>query len=102
MIAGGEGPVIAAGDRDGGWGWGLGVGVTMTSESGRFKMRAGNKQGAMMKNRIRLCGVRACGLVAISIAVLVLAGCNTTKGVGADIERAGEGLKDSADRNGAD
>jgi len=32
----------------------------------------------------------------------VLNGCNTTKGVGKDIEKAGDSLKDSADKNGAD
>ena len=35
----------------------------------------------------------ACGLLA--------AACNTTKGVGKDIEKAGEGLQHSADRHGA-
>lgn len=33
---------------------------------------------------------------------LALVACNTTKGVGKDIEKAGEGLKNSAGRNGAD
>lgn len=33
---------------------------------------------------------------------ITLPACNTTKGVGKDIEKAGEGLKDSASRNGAD
>ncbi len=36
------------------------------------------------------------------VSLLILVSCNTTKGVGKDIEKAGDGLKDSADRNGAD
>jgi len=36
------------------------------------------------------------------LAVLVfVTACNTTKGAGKDIEAAGEGLQNSADRNGA-
>lgn len=31
-----------------------------------------------------------------------LTGCNTTKGAGRDIERAGEGLQKSANKHGAD
>lgn len=45
---------------------------------------------------------RQCVALLIAFGVLLLGGCNTTKGVGADIEKAGEGLKNSADRNGAD
>jgi hypothetical protein len=37
----------------------------------------------------------------IAASLLALAACNTTKGVGTDIEKAGEGLKNSAERNGA-
>jgi|GEM_PF-1751959 len=34
-------------------------------------------------------------------SVVIIGACNTTKGVGTDIEKAGEGLKNSAERNGA-
>jgi predicted small secreted protein len=40
--------------------------------------------------------------LALAALATTLAACNTTKGVGADIEKAGEGLKGSAERNGAD
>lgn len=40
--------------------------------------------------------------LAICALFISLPACNTTKGVGADIENAGEGLKNSADRNGAE
>ncbi len=33
---------------------------------------------------------------------LVLAACNTTKGLGTDIEKAGDAIEQSAERNGAD
>lgn len=50
-----------------------------------------------MKAVVRIvAGVMLCALFAS------LPACNTTKGVGADIEKAGESLKDSASRNGAD
>ncbi len=42
--------------------------------------------------------VLAVALCACCVGVL---SCNTTKGVGADIEKAGAGLKHSAERNGA-
>ncbi len=32
---------------------------------------------------------------------LLLPACNTTKGLGTDIEKAGDGLQHSAERNGA-
>lgn len=38
----------------------------------------------------------------MGLVLLAIAGCNTTKGVGQDIENAGEGLKNSAERNGAE
>lgn len=41
-------------------------------------------------------------LLAASALLIVLAGCNTTKGFGEDVEDAGAELKDAADRNGAD
>lgn len=44
---------------------------------------------------------RILAIVAVCVIVVTLVGCNTTKGVGTDIEKAGEGLKNSADRNGA-
>jgi len=34
-------------------------------------------------------------------AALAVGACNTTKGVGQDIESAGSGIKNSAERNGA-
>lgn len=40
--------------------------------------------------------------LALCGAFLTLPACNTTKGFGKDIERTGESIKDSADRNGAD
>jgi predicted small secreted protein len=41
-------------------------------------------------------------LVLSFLAVALLAtACNTTKGAGKDIEAAGEGLQNSAERNGA-
>ena len=46
-----------------------------------------------MKNTLAKLVIVAC--------ILTLAACNTTKGVGTDIEKAGESLKDSAERNGA-
>lgn len=51
-----------------------------------------------MKNLIKtLCVI---GLFALVLSTVPA--CNTTKGFGKDIEKAGEGLKNSADRNGAD
>lgn len=41
-------------------------------------------------------------VLAVLSPLFALAACNTTKGVGADIESAGSGLKHSAERNGAD
>jgi len=41
-------------------------------------------------------------LGAMIAAIMGLAACNTTKGVGKDIEKAGDSLKDSADKHGAD
>jgi predicted small secreted protein len=38
---------------------------------------------------------------AVAAFIVSVAACNTTKGLGTDIEKAGEGLKESADRNGA-
>ena len=50
-----------------------------------------------MKPFLRTVFARAMfGMLLINVA------CNTTRGVGADIENAGEGLKNSAGRNGAD
>jgi predicted small secreted protein len=40
-------------------------------------------------------------LVLLALAISLPA-CNTTKGVGTDIENAGGGLKHSAERNGAE
>jgi len=44
----------------------------------------------------RLMACAACALP------LVLVACNTTKGVGKDLEKAGEGIQGSADEHGAD
>jgi predicted small secreted protein len=44
---------------------------------------------------------RTLATLVIAASLLTLAACNTTKGVGTDIEKAGEGLKESAERNGA-
>lgn len=44
-------------------------------------------------------------ILAVALGALLVAAlpaCNTTKGVGKDIEKAGSGLKNSADRNGAE
>ncbi len=41
-------------------------------------------------------------LLALCLVFTTLAACNTTKGVGKDIEKAGDGLKDSAHKHGAD
>jgi predicted small secreted protein len=35
-------------------------------------------------------------------AALILPACNTTRGAGKDIEKAGEGLQRSAEKHGAD
>ncbi|MFA6043839.1 MAG: entericidin A/B family lipoprotein [Phycisphaerales bacterium] len=51
----------------------------------------------MHRNRASILLLLVLGAVAI-----VMSACNTTKGVGEDIQKAGEGLKDSASRNGAD
>lgn len=45
---------------------------------------------------------RIIAAASLGALVLVLASCNTTRGVGRDIEKAGDGLKESAERNGAD
>ncbi len=55
----------------------------------------------MKEHTVRITSTRCVGFL-IAVSALLLGGCNTTKGVGADIEKAGEGLKNSADRNGAD
>lgn len=44
---------------------------------------------------------RSFGVLGALLLLLGLAACNTTRGVGADIESAGGGLKRSAERNGA-
>jgi entericidin B len=40
-------------------------------------------------------------IVAACVVVIALAACNTTKGLGTDIQKAGTGLEGSAERNGA-
>jgi predicted small secreted protein len=46
--------------------------------------------------------MKTLALLAAAAITLLLPACNTTKGVGKDIEKAGEGLKNSADKHGAD
>ncbi len=46
--------------------------------------------------------VRILGVVSACVVCLALGACNTTKGFGRDIEKAGEGIERSADKNGAD
>ena len=41
-------------------------------------------------------------LLSLAMMLMILPACNTTKGVGKDIEKAGAGLKNSANKNGAD
>jgi predicted small secreted protein len=41
-------------------------------------------------------------VLAILALGLMLPACNTTKGFGKDIEKAGASMKNSADRNGAE
>lgn len=43
--------------------------------------------------------VSALSLVAV---FALLPACNTTRGMGRDLEKAGEGIQNSADKNGAD
>jgi len=38
-------------------------------------------------------------IFAFALAAFFLAGCNTMKGAGKDIERGGEKIQDSADKN---
>ena len=45
--------------------------------------------------------LKALCLTAVCSLFIILAACNTTKGFGTDIERAGAGMKGSAERNGA-
>ena len=41
-------------------------------------------------------------VAALFLLTLSLAACNTTKGVGKDIQKAGTGLENSAEKHGAD
>ncbi len=43
-----------------------------------------------------LCALMVCA------SFVTLPACNTTKGAGKDIEKAGESIKNSADKHGAD
>lgn len=38
-------------------------------------------------------------ILGVLLVTVVLSGCNTMKGMGQDIERGGEKIQDSADRN---
>ncbi|MGH7133056.1 MAG: entericidin A/B family lipoprotein [Phycisphaerales bacterium] len=40
--------------------------------------------------------------VSLVCLMFVLPACNTTKGMGKDMEKAGEGIQKSADKHGAD
>lgn len=66
----------------------------MQSASGKQEARADQKRNHTTL-RIGLA-------VVVGIASCAMQACNTTKGVGKDIEKAGEGLKNSADKHGAD
>ena len=60
-------------------------------------VRASFAREIAMKRAAKWCGVcAACALV------IVLAACNTSKGVGKDLEKAGEGVQKSAEKHGAD
>ena len=37
----------------------------------------------------------------LTLAAMIAAGCNTTKGAGRDLQKAGQGIQNSADRHGA-
>jgi len=45
--------------------------------------------------------VLVCTLLGLGLALSVVSGCNTVKGAGADLERGGEKLQNSAERHGA-
>jgi len=46
--------------------------------------------------------VKAVCLAALAGLVITATACNTTRGAGKDIEKGGEAIKKSAERNGAD
>jgi predicted small secreted protein len=50
-----------------------------------------------MKGRVRTLVTVLCGMCLLSLAA-----CNTTKGAGKDLQQAGEGIQNSAERHGAD
>jgi predicted small secreted protein len=41
-------------------------------------------------------------LAALAVSAIALAACNTTKGIGKDIENTGDAIEDSADKHGAE
>ncbi len=41
-------------------------------------------------------------ILALLVLALCLPACNTTKGLGKDIEKAGSSMKNSAEKNGAE
>ena len=45
--------------------------------------------------------LKAVLIASLLVMTFAAAACNTTKGAGKDMERAGEGLQNSADRHGA-
>lgn len=56
-------------------------------------MKAQDRQAAV---RMGAAGLAAAVIAAMAVALCSLAGCNTTEGVGKDLESAGEGIKDAA------
>lgn len=51
---------------------------------------------ALSETRTRL---RIIAAVAVLFGVIAISGCNTVKGAGKDIEKAGDKIQDSADRH---
>lgn len=45
---------------------------------------------------------RIVSILAVLVLFMALPACNTTKGVGKDIEKAGSGIKNTAEKTGAD
>lgn len=65
-------------------------------------MNAEKNRGASKYLNTYLPRVMAGALIGLGIAAAVVSvGCNTVKGAGADLERGGEKLQGSAERNGA-
>ena len=54
-------------------------------------------RGILMSNSKTI----ACILASIFISSILLTGCNTTKGIGQDLKKAGEKIEESAKKSGA-